>query len=42
MTPSANSPETTGEADRDADAERTVGAEPAVPTGPPVTTIRRL
>ena len=33
MTPSANSSGPTGGADRDADAERTVGAEPAVPTG---------
>jgi hypothetical protein len=33
MTPSGNSSEPTGDADRDADAERTVGAEPAVPTG---------
>ena len=33
MTPSANSSEPTGDAERDADAERTVGAEPAAPTG---------
>ena len=35
MTPNANSSEPTRDADRDADAERTVGAEPAVPTGRP-------
>jgi hypothetical protein len=35
MTPSASSSEPTREVDRDADAERTVGAEPAVPTGRP-------
>ena len=31
MTPSANSSEPTRDADRDADAERTVGAEPSLP-----------
>ena len=35
MTPSANSSDPTRDADRDADAERTVGAEPALPTGRP-------
>jgi hypothetical protein len=35
MTPSANSSEPTRDADRDPDAERTVGSEPAVPTGRP-------
>lgn len=35
MTPSDNPSEPIGEADRDADAECTVGAEPAVPTGRP-------
>jgi hypothetical protein len=35
MTPSANSFEPIRRADRDADAERTIGAEPAMPTGRP-------
>ena len=34
-TPRASSFEPTREVDRDADAERTVGAEPAVPSGRP-------
>jgi hypothetical protein len=35
MTPSANFSEPTRDPDRDDDAERTVRAEPAVPTGRP-------
>ena len=35
MTPNASSSEPTHDVDRDADAERPVGAEPAVPTGRP-------
>jgi hypothetical protein len=35
MTPSAHSSEPSRRIDRDADAERSVGAEPAVPTGRP-------
>ena len=35
MTPNASSFEPTHDVDRDADAEHTVGAEPAVPTGRP-------
>ena len=35
MTPSASSSEPAREADRDADAERAVGGEPAVPAGRP-------